>query len=134
MNLSPFEAFGRFGAKPKNRQTAVSAIATDGAMVLNCEQASFHQAQGGVLRYENRLSNEAMAAKDAQLLAQHLTLARDGALPVRMVVTFSTDGKSGSRGCHVRPDLIGKVVIFDGDHFAVEFERREEPVRARGRK
>jgi len=134
MNLSPFEAFVRFGAKPKNRQSAVSAIASDGAMVLNCEQASFRQAQRGVLRYENRVSNEAMAAKDAQLLAQHLTLARDGALPVRMVVSFVAEGKSGARGCHVRPDLIGKVVIFDGDHFAVEFERREEQAPARSRK
>jgi hypothetical protein len=52
-------------------------------------------------------------------------LARDGALPVRMIVTFFANEKSGTRRCHVRPDLIGRVVTFDGDRFVVDFERRE---------
>jgi hypothetical protein len=78
-----------------------------------------------VLRYENRVSTDPLVSKDAKLLGQHLRLARDGALPVRMVVSFFADGKSGPRGCHVRPDLVGKVVSFDGDHFAVDFERQE---------
>src|SRR5215471_6026635 len=125
MNLTLFDAFGRFGAKPNNRLGALSAIAADGALVLNCEQACFRHPERGVLRYESRLSKEPPVAKDAQLLGQHLMLARDGALPVRMVVTFLTDGKPRARGCHVRPDLVGRVVSFDGDHFVVDFERRE---------
>lgn len=32
---------------------------------------------------------------------------------------------SGSPSCHVRPDLIGTVAEFDGDHFIVDFTRRE---------
>jgi hypothetical protein len=127
MNLNLIDAFGKFGAKPSNRLRALSAIAADGAMVLNCDQACFRHPERGVLRYENRLSKEPPALKDAdaELLGRHLTLARDGALPVRMVVTFLADEKSGTRRCHVRPDLIGKVVTFDGDHFVVDFERRE---------
>ncbi|HEY3784115.1 MAG TPA: hypothetical protein VGL55_02415 [Steroidobacteraceae bacterium] len=127
MNLNLIDAFGKFGAKPSNRLRALSAIAADGAMVLNCDQANFRHPERGVLRYENRLFKEPPAAKDAdaELLGRHLTLARDGALPVRMVVTFLADEKSGTRRCHVRPDLIGKVVTFDGDHFVVDFERRE---------
>ena len=77
-----------------------------------------------MLRYENRVSTDPLALKDA-LLGQHLALARDGTLPVRMVVTFFIDGESGNRGCHVRPDLIGRVVSLDGDHFVEDFERRE---------
>lgn len=125
MNLTLVDAFGRYGAKPANRQRALSAMAADGAMVLNCEQACFRHPEPGVLRYENRLPTESVASKDAQLLGQHLTLARDGALPVRMVVSFPVDQKSGSRRCHVRPDLIGRVVTFDGEHFVVDFERLE---------
>jgi len=125
MNLTLIDAFGMFGAKPGSKSGARSAIAADGAMVLNCEQACFRHPERGVLRYENRVSTDPVVTKDAQLLGQHLTLARDGALPVRMVVSFFTDGKSGNRRCHVRPDLVGKVVSFDGDHFVVDFERRE---------
>ena len=44
------------------------------------------------------------------------------------MVTSMADEKSGtgSRGFYVRPDLIGKVVKFDGDHFIIDFTRREE--------
>ncbi len=127
MNLALIDAFGRFGAKPSNRVRGLSAIAADGAMVLNCSKAYFGHPARGVLRYEDRLSRESADSKDNQLLGQHLTLARDGDLPVRMV-TSATDQNSdtGVRGFHVRPDLIGKVVKFDGDHFIIDFTRREE--------
>ena len=62
---------------------------------------------------------------------RHLTFAIDGALPVRMVVEFPSQMRRGaSRGYHVRPDLIGKVVQFDGDHFMVDFTRPEQVVQA----
>jgi hypothetical protein len=38
---------------------------------------------------------ESAAISVARLLSQHLTLARDGALPVRMVVTSSGNGRAG---------------------------------------
>jgi hypothetical protein len=125
MNLSLTDAFSRFGAKPSNRLRGLSAMATDGAMVLNCSSVHFGHPAPGVLRYEDRLSREPAGAKVTGLLGQHLTLARDGALPIRMIVTAVAGETTGSR-CHVRPDLIGKVVTFDGDHFVVDFTRREE--------
>jgi hypothetical protein len=126
MNLSLIDAFGKFGAQPTNRLRGLSAMAADGALVLNCQQAYFAHPARGVLRYEDRLSREPPESKDVQLLGQHLTLARDGALPVRMVVT-SLEEKAGksSRRCHVRTDLTGKVVTFDGDHFVIDFTRTE---------
>lgn len=133
MNLNLVDAFGRFGATPSNRVRGLSAIATDGAVVLNCSQQHFAHPSRGVLRYEDSLSREAQDSKDAVLLGQHLTLARDGALPVRMIVAFSSDLKRGtSRGYHVRPDLIGKVVKFDGDHFMIDFTRPEVVGRVAG--
>jgi hypothetical protein len=126
MNLSLTDAFGRFGAKPASRLRALSALAADGALVLNCRRSFFGHSSPGVLRYEDKLSREAGGATGTGLLSQHLTLARDGALPVRMIVTSPADEKGGSRSCHVRPDLIGVVVKFDGDHFIVDFKRREE--------
>jgi len=133
MNLSLINAFGRFGATPSNRFRSLSAVAADGAVVLNCSQQYFAHPSRGVLRYEHRLSGESQDSADVALLGQHLALARDGTLPVRMIVAFSADLRRGdSRGYHVRPDLVGRVVQFDGDHFMIDFTRPEEVVRAAG--
>ncbi len=127
MNLSLRDAFARFGAKPSNRLRGLSAMAADGALVLNCSHGHFRHPARGVLRYEDRLSRQSPDASVTELLGQHLTLARAGALPVRMVVSSRSEDKiaGGSSGCHVRPDLIGKVAEFDGDHFVVDFTRAE---------
>jgi hypothetical protein len=126
MNLSLIDAFGKFGAKPVNRVRSLSAMAADGAVVLNCSKAYFGHPSRGVLRYEDRLSREPAESKESKLLGEHLALARDGALPVRMVVTSIADDDRGGRSFHVRSDLVGKVVKFDGDHFIIDFTRREE--------
>ena len=125
MNLSLIDAFSKFGAQPTNRLRGLSALAADRTQKHNSKQPYFGHPSRGVLRYEDRLSRESAESKDAQLLGQHLTLARDGALPVRMVVTsLEEKGGKSSRRCHVRTDLVGKVVTFDGDHFVIDFTRR----------
>jgi hypothetical protein len=129
MNLSLFDAFGKFGAKPSSRFGSLSAIAADGAMVINCRQANFSHPAPGVLRYETRLSSEQAAAGVLKSLGEHLGRAREGELPVRMVVTFAQRQKTAKTGgYYVRADLIGKVADFDGDHFAIDFTRLQEPV------
>jgi hypothetical protein len=127
MNLSLSDAFARFGAKPSNRLRGLSAMAADGALVLNCFLAYFGHPARGVLRYEDRLSRQSAGGSDTELLGRHLTLAHAGELPVRMVVSSrAVEGNgSSSSACHVRTDLIGKVAEFDGDHFIVDFTRRE---------
>jgi hypothetical protein len=125
MNL--VDAFGKFGAKPANRAQGLSAMAADGAVVLNCSAEYFGHPTRGVLRYEDRLSREPANSKEGELLGKHLTLARDGALPVRMIVrSTASQERGGGRIFNVRLDLIGKVVKFDGDHFIIDFTRREE--------
>src|SRR5690242_11068918 len=126
MNLTLIDAFGRFGAKPASRLGSLSAMAADGAMVLNCLPAYFGHPARGVLRYESRISAAKAESKVVTSLSEHLTRALDGGLPVRMVVTFPQREKAGrAGGYHVRPDLIGKVVEFDGDRFVVDFTRPE---------
>jgi len=102
-------------------------MAADGAMVLNCSTALFGHPARGILRYEDRLSREPVNPEEARRLSEHLTLARDGELPIRMVVMSRVvENSPGPRSFHVRPDLTGKVVKFDGDHFIVDFTRPEE--------
>ena len=133
MKLSLIDAFDRFGAKPASRLGGLSAMAADGAMVLNCLPGHFGHPTRGVLRYEDRLSAAPVESKEVGILGNHLTRARDSDLPVRMVVA-SFEGEKKTRRYHVRPDLIGKVVEFDGDHFIVDFTRTDpaHPPSARG--
>jgi hypothetical protein len=127
MNLSLVDAFRAFGAKPNSRLRCASAMAADGAMVLNCAYTFFGHPARGVLRYEDRLSRETANPDDSRRLSEHLTLARDGALPIRMVVASRpVENGTGPRSFHVRPDLTGKVVKFDGDHFIIDFTRPEQ--------
>lgn len=137
MNLTLIDAFGRFGAKPASRLGSLSAMAADGAMVLSCLPAHFGHPARGVLRYETRLSAAQSESKVITTLSEHLTRARDEDLPVRMIVTFPTREKaSKAGGHHVRPDLIGKVVEFDGDRFVIDFTRPQaaRPALSAGRR
>ena len=138
MNLTLIDAFGRFGAKPASRLGSLSAMAADGAMVLNCLPGQFGHPARGVLRYETRISAAQAESNVATSLSEHLTRAHDDGLPVRMVVTLTEREKTGraAGGYHVRPDLIGKVVEFDGDRFVVDFTRPQaaRPELAAGRR
>jgi hypothetical protein len=58
MNITLTEAFSRCGATPASRVHCLSAIAADGAMVLNCLHDHFTHPSRGVLRYEDRLSRQ----------------------------------------------------------------------------
>jgi hypothetical protein len=127
-NLNLAEAFAKLGGKAANRLYSLSAMAADGAMILSCSTRRFGHPARGVLRYEDHLSRDADHPTEKQSLGAHLTLARDGQLPIRMIVvteTVAADEKT-TRTIHVRPDLVGKVVKFDGDHFIVDFVRAEE--------
>ncbi|MGI9263595.1 MAG: hypothetical protein ACR2QU_01620, partial [Gammaproteobacteria bacterium] len=53
--LSFSDAFGRYGAKPRNAQWAVSAIADD-QLVVSCWKQYFESAIGGALPYQDKLS------------------------------------------------------------------------------
>jgi len=132
--LSLPDAFARYGARATSQSRALSAIAEDGAVVLNCSLGHFGRPARGVLRYEDRLSREPGDSEGKGLLGEHLARARDESLPVRMVVRSETEERNGrlSRNFHVRTDLVGKVTMFDGDHFIVDFTRRS-PQAALGR-
>jgi hypothetical protein len=136
--LSLLEAFALFGGKPANRFYSVSAIAAGGAeMILSCSAKRFTHPARGILRYEDTLSREpAEYAAHSQLLGQHLTQAREGNLPIRMIVTTEKQDATGklTREIHVRVDLVGKVIEFDGERFAIDFVRNAAPAQRAARR
>ena len=126
------EAFERFGAKPVNAMWAVSAIATDGALVVSFWSHHCKSGGKGVLVCSDRLSRWSGNELGNSLLREHLTLAIVQNLPVRLVVATTADvqavesGHDGSKvkkTFHVREDVVGRVASFDGDHYVAEFRR-----------
>jgi hypothetical protein len=123
MANSLIDAFAQFGARPKNRLHGRSAIAGDGALVLSCSTPHFRRPGPGVLRYEDVLSRDSSNSTGTALLGEHLTLARDGQLPIRMVVIAEAGAGKTRRNIYARPDLVGRLTEFDGDRFIVDFTR-----------
>jgi hypothetical protein len=102
-------------------------------MILACRTGLFRHPERGVLRYEDRLSRDAERPAEMRSLREHLIQARDGNLPICMVVLtprLETDGKVG-QNIHVRADLVGKLFEFDGDRYIVDFTRKEAGIAAK---
>ena len=125
-NLKLADAYARYGAKIPRGQPALSAIATDGTVVISCQSPKFGRTRRDLLRYEDSISTDESGARHKTLLGQHLVLAREGDLAVRLVIVTPPKGSS-PRIISVRPDLVGKVTEFDGDHFVVDFSRIVKP-------
>ncbi len=126
LNLA--EAYARYGAQLENKLRGLSAVATDGSVILTCESSRLGRPSLGVLRFEGQIKGETPAAKTTTLLAEHLALARDGERQLRMVIVTPSTGRT-KRSIHVRQDLIGSITSFDGDHYVVDFTRVPQPAR-----
>jgi hypothetical protein len=125
-NLSLEVAYGRYGAQITNKQRSLSAMAADGSLVLTCLSEKFSRPGAGILRYSGQLSQEGTSTRVAELGA-HLQSARESDASVRAVVITPPRGIV-RRVIHVRTDLVGKVVDFDGDAFVVDFTRPAPPM------
>lgn len=123
-NMSLELAYARYGAKLTNRFRGLSALAEDGSLVLSCPAGRFSRPGMGVLRYSSQLSQETASSLEVRSLRDHLGTALSGGGTVRSVFITAARG-TVSRVVHVRPDLVGKVVEFDGDRFSVDFTRLE---------
>jgi hypothetical protein len=129
-NLKLADAYARYGAKIPRGQPALSAVAADGTVVISCQAKKFGRTRRDVLRYEDTISTDESGARHKTLLGEHLVLARDRELPVRLVIVTPPKGTS-PKIIAVRPDLVGKVTEFDGDHYVLDFSRIVQPVAAK---
>ena len=124
--------FSRFGAKPVNPRWACSAIAKDGSIVFSGWNHDLRPSGGGHWRYTGHLSGWGGNKNGNNLLRRHLSQAHDENLPVHLVVATadnpdairnSTDASVFRKTFAAREELIGRVVIFDGDKFIIDFEQ-----------
>jgi hypothetical protein len=126
------QAFARYKAKLENPMWAVSAIAEDGAIVVSCWTTNFGGGDKGVLRYTDHLSRWGNNKPGNNLLREHLMLAISESLPVRLVMAKPNnpselegvvDASKIEKTFHIRDDVVGKVISFDGDTFIIDFVR-----------
>jgi hypothetical protein len=131
-SLSFTECFAKYGAKLTNPMWAVSAKATDGAIVISCWANYFSRPDKDTLRYTDTLSRWAGNVLGNNLLREHIILAQNQALPVRLVVATAKnashvdaglDASKISKTFHVRPEVEGRLISFDGDEFVIDFCR-----------
>jgi hypothetical protein len=120
------DAFKRYGATLHNNRWAVSAIANDGSLVVSCWQGRFNTLNGAMQYVDTLSSWDGKNAPGSNLLREHLTQAIRDSLPVRLVIAHPAPEGSNriADHFHVRPDLVGRVVSFNGDEFALEFVRQ----------
>lgn len=125
------ESFRAFNAKLANPQWAYSAKTSDGALVLSCWSHRL-KLQGDVLRYEDYLSRWNVNAPGKNLLIEHLREGLEKQLTVHLVVATAEDPAVIDRGetatgmrntFHPKPEVVGRVVLFDGENFAVDFRK-----------
>jgi putative restriction endonuclease len=130
MNKLTFTAaFACYGAKLINTRWAFSAIANDGSFIISGWQHFLKSSVDGQKRYEDRLSRMLSNHMGKKLLANHLRIAIEGDLPVRLVIATLDDPKESLAGdasllrktFSIDENLVGKVIEFDGDKFAIEF-------------
>ena len=126
------ECFARYGAKPTNAMWAVSAQAADGSIVISCWSQYLSNPDKQTLRYTDTLSRWAANAVGNDLLRQHLQLAEQQSLPIRLVVATAQsklevdqgwDASKIEKTFHVKPEVIGSLASFDGDAFVIDFRR-----------
>jgi len=134
MKLRYAEAFARYGAKLRNKQWSLCAVAPDESLVICLWACKFKR--GG--KYVDNLSRVSgyRALPGYRELGERLQTALVTKQPIRAVIAHSNEpglvdsdvGAGTFAKYFTTSDLIGTVTRFDGDEIVIEF-RLESRVR-----
>ena len=120
--------FARLGARLVNNQWAVSSL-TQTEMVASLW---FHRmkTEGGRLVYRDYLGR--WSGHGNRLFGEHLQVAFGDQRPVRLVMVKTDDveliegggdGSKAKKTFKARPEWVGRVEAFDGNHFVIAFDK-----------
>ncbi|WJG09218.1 hypothetical protein [Aliiglaciecola sp. LCG003] len=125
------EAFSFFKATQTNVQWSVSAITENGELVASLWEQFFEKRSKNTMTYVNRVSRW-QGAGNTEFI-RNITLADKGNLPVRAIIAktkkpeivASGGGAATNLGntFHPKKDWIGKIILWDGDNFEIEFSQ-----------
>lgn len=124
------EAFARYGATLRNVQWSVSAWAPDGSLVVSLWAHHYRRGPGGTAEYAATTARWDGPGKNE--FKDNVERAFQDQSTIRLVIvsTHETDhvesGKDASlvvKEFHVRPDLVGRVIAFDGSNYVFSFHK-----------
>ncbi|BAP15625.1 hypothetical protein Y017_07425 [Alcanivorax sp. 97CO-5] len=125
------DCFAKYGATLKNVNWSVSAENTEGELVVSLWNQFFTPPTNGKISYidkVNRWSGHGNAEFRERIQKAYATNQ-----PVRVVIARTNDENAIRRGddasklknqFHVREDWVGKVTLWDGDNFEIEFSSK----------
>jgi S-methylmethionine-dependent homocysteine/selenocysteine methylase len=123
------EAFAKYGAKLKNPQWSVSAIAADGSLVVSLYSNWFKKGiLPKTLTYSDKLSSWKGNVPGRNEFSGHLEDAKRKNVAVRIVIATPeqdqahlvgqvADESEIKKTFSVRTDWIGSLEVFDGDEY-----------------
>ena len=125
------EAFARYNAKLKNPQWSVCAETPKGELVVSLWHHHFLKARGNTIRCVDKASR--WSGPGNAEFKRNLDKAFGSAQIVRAVIARTDDTAAVERGedasklkktFSVKEDWFGRVVVWDGENYEIEFERR----------
>lgn len=125
------DEFKKLGAKQKNVQWSVSAFNSKNELVLSLWEHYFTKIENGLI-YNDKVSR--WSGLGNQEFRQNFETAYKNYSPIRVIISKSSNpkgienGESGSQSkntFHAKTDWIGKILLWDGDNFSIEFRREK---------
>ena len=122
------EAFARYGATLRNVQWSVSAWAPDGSLVLSLWAHHYRKGPGGSAEYFGSASR--WSGPGNKEFRENLARALKDNSRIRLVISSTEhtdhvdsggDASKVKKDFHVREDLVGQVVDYDGDSYVIRF-------------
>lgn len=129
-NLGIKDAFARYGATLRNVQWSVSAWTTDGVLVVSTWDHHARRGVPGTLEFAD--SADRWSGPGNKEFRENLDRAFREKSRVRLVIARTKevarveageDASTIKKEFHVRVDLIGKVIEWDGTQYALRFKR-----------
>ncbi|KAA0876458.1 hypothetical protein [Nitrincola tapanii] len=124
------ESFAAFKAKQKNVQWSVSAISENNELVVSLWDQFFEKRSKGTMTYADQVSRWKGLGNSEFI--ENLNIAKEKDLPVRAIIAKSKNPKAVAAGepasnlgntFHPKKDWTGKLTIWDGDNFEIEFSQ-----------
>jgi hypothetical protein len=122
------DCFSKYDAKLKNVNWSVSAENPQGELVVSLWNQFFTPPNGGKTIYIDKVTR--WSGHGNTEFRERIQTAYETEQPVRVVIGRTNDEEAIRRGndasklknqFHVREDWVGKVTLWNGDDFEIEF-------------
>jgi hypothetical protein len=128
------DAFATYGAKLRNVQWSVCALAPNGDLVVSLWEHHLKPSDGEVLACRDSFAR--WSGLGNAEFRERIAEAKATGRPVKVVIAHSPDPAAIQRGVDastirktfsVRPDWLGRVTEINGDDYVIEFRSDSSP-------